>query len=80
MLGVALDGLDQVGDQVVATLQLRIDVLPGVIDAVALGDHVVVDAGDGADNHNDNNDADDDGNHDVSVSNGRGGTRQLPLV
>ena len=48
--------------------------------AVTLGDHVVVDAGDGADNHNDNNDADDDGNHDVSVSNGRGGMRQLPLV
>jgi len=42
--------------------------------------HVVVDAGDGADNHNDNNDADDDGNHDVSVSKGRGGMRQLPLV
>ena len=52
----------------------------GMIDAVTLGDHVVVDAGDGADNHNDNNDADDDGNHDVSVSNGRGGMRQLPLV
>ena len=80
VLGVALDGLDQVGDQVVATLQLRVDVLPRVVDAVALGDHVVVDAGDGADNRNDNNDADDDGNHDVSVSNGRGGMRQLPLV
>ena len=44
VLGVALDGLDQVGDQVVTALQLRIDVLPGVIDAVTLGDHVVVDA------------------------------------
>ena len=80
MFGVALDGLNQVGDQVVATLQLRVDVLPRVVDAIALGDHVVVDAGDGADNRNDNNDADDDGNHDVSVSNGRGGIRQLPLV
>ena len=80
MFGVALDGLDQVRDQVVAALQLRVDVLPGVIDAIALGDHVVVDAGDGADNHNDNNDTDDDGNHGVSVSNGRGVFRRLPLV
>ena len=80
VFGVALDGLDQVRDQVVAALQLRVDVLPGVINAIALGDHVVVDAGDGADNHNDNNDTDDDGNHGVSVSNGRGVFRRLPLV
>lgn len=80
VFSVALDGLDQVGDQVVAALQLRVDVLPGVINAIALGDHVVVDAGDGADNHNDNNDTDDDGNHGVSVSNGRGVFRRLPLV
>ena len=80
VLGVALDGLDQVGDQVVAALQLRVDVLPGVIDTIALGNHVVVDASDGADDHNDNNDTDDDGKHDVSVSNGSGVLRRPLLV
>ena len=79
VFGVALDGFDQVRDQVVAALQLRVDVLPGIIDAIALGDHVVVDAGDGAGDHNDNNDTDDDGKHDVSVSNGSGVLR-LPLL
>ena len=80
VLGVALDGLDQVRDQVVAALQLRVDVLPSVIDAIALGDHVVVDAGDGTGNHNENNDTDDDGKHDVSVSNGSGVLRRPLLV
>lgn len=60
MSGVALDGFHEVGDEVVPTLQLRIDVLPGVVDAVAQGDEVVVDAGDAHDDGHDDDDADDE--------------------
>ena len=34
--GVALDGLDQVGDQVVPPGQLDVDLPPGLLDEVAL--------------------------------------------
>lgn len=50
--GVALDRLDQVGNEVVAALQLRVDVLPRVVDAVAQRDEVIVNAGDRADCRN----------------------------
>jgi hypothetical protein len=39
--GVALHGLDQVGDQVVAALQLDVDAAPGLVDLVARADEGV---------------------------------------
>src|SRR4029079_6187749 len=39
---VALGGRDEVGDQVVASTQLGVDVRPGVLDQVPLGDEPVV--------------------------------------
>ena len=48
---------DRVGNEVVTALQLRIDVLPRVVNAVAQGDQVVVDAGD---THGECGDDDDD--------------------
>lgn len=67
--GIAFDGFHQVGDKVTSTLQLRVDVLPCVVDAVAQRDHVVVQARNrGADDKNDDDD-DDDRNHGLSISN-----------
>ena len=40
---IALDGLDQVRDQVVPALELDVDPAPGLVDAVAPPDHAVVD-------------------------------------
>ena len=42
--GVALHGLDQVRDQVVALLQLHVDVGEGLVDALPQRDEAVVDA------------------------------------
>ena len=42
--GIALDGLHQVGNEVVPALELRIDGLPGGVALVVLLDDVVVDA------------------------------------
>ena len=41
---VALGGLDEVGDQVVATLQLHVHLREGVLEAVPQPDEGVVDA------------------------------------
>jgi len=38
MGGVPLDRFDEVGDQVEATLQFDVDLLPGLRDQVPLGD------------------------------------------
>ncbi len=54
--GVALDGLDEVRDQVVAPLELDVDLRPGVLDAVPQADEAVV--------GQDDVQADDDGEHD----------------
>ena len=40
--GVALDGLDEVGDEVEAALELDVDLRPGVLDLVAPPDQAVV--------------------------------------
>ena len=44
VLHVALGGLDQVRDQVVATLQLHVDLRERILVAVARGDETIVDA------------------------------------
>ena len=41
--GVALDGLDQVGDEIVAALELDVDAAPGFVDPVAAPDDRVPD-------------------------------------
>ena len=56
--GVALDGLDEVGDQVEAALELNVDLRPGVLDLVAPADQAVV-GGDEVDRQQDH-----DGDHD----------------
>ena len=58
-LHVALDRLDQVGDQVVPPLELHVDLAPGVVDLVA-PPHESVERGPQAQRHND----DDDDHHD----------------
>jgi hypothetical protein len=65
MGGVALHGLDQVGDQILALLQLDIDVGEGVVGALPQGDEAVVSTDhhhhqDGGDDQND-----DEGDHGV---------------
>ncbi len=54
VLGVALDGLDQVGNEVVAAAELDVDLGPGVVAAVPQGDQTVVHAdGHEGDGHDD---------------------------
>src|SRR5690606_31932754 len=61
--GVALDGLDQVGDEVVAARQLDVDLGPGVLDAVPQRDQAVVADDDVQREQNDEGDDDDDDEH-----------------
>jgi hypothetical protein len=42
VLGVALDGLDQVRDQIVALLELHVDIGKGLADALAERDQAVI--------------------------------------
>src|SRR5450756_1069437 len=56
---VVLDGLDEVGDEVVPTLELHVDLAPGVVDLVAPAHQAVVDAGE--------DDPQDDEDHDLSL-------------
>ncbi len=44
MSGIALDGFNKVGDQVVAALELNVDLLPGVLDLVTQSDQAVLQA------------------------------------
>ena len=39
---VLVDGLDEVGNQIVTTLQLHVDIAPGVIDPIAAANKAVV--------------------------------------
>ena len=58
---VALDGLDEVGDEVVAALKLRLDGLPGVVALVCGANDAVADGNPG---EGEKSDDDDDQNHD----------------
>jgi hypothetical protein len=62
VLHVALGGLDEVGDEIVAALELDVDLGEGVFEAIAEGDEGVVDAGDPerGDEKNGEDDAEDD--------------------
>src|SRR5699024_8766947 len=64
--GETADGLDEVGDEVVATVQLDVDLAPGLLDEVAALDEAVVraDAPDDGDQSDDNDDGE-DGEDDV---------------
>ncbi len=66
MGGVALHGLNQIGDQVVALLQLDVDVGEGLVGALPQAHEAVV----GAHHDQGENDGDDNGNeqarHDAS--------------
>ena len=68
VFGVALDRLDQICNQIAAALELRVDVLPSVIDAIAQRNEVIVDANYRANDSDDDDDANDDRNHECSVS------------
>src|SRR4029450_5200245 len=61
------DRLDQVGDEVVAPLQLHVDLRPGVLDPVALGDQAVVEAQPGEDDDADEEHGDDQPDHDGAM-------------
>ena len=54
MRRVTLDGLDQVGDEVVALLELHVDVGKGLTDPLPQGDEAVVNRGNPKREHNDN--------------------------
>ena len=79
VLGVALDRFDQICDQVAAALELRVDVLPSVIDAIAQRNEVIVDADYRANDSDDDDDANDDRNHECSVSVMRHGEKHTIL-
>ena len=63
MGGVSLDRLDQVRDEVVATLELDVDPAPGLVDAVAAGDDPVA-LGDVIEDRQQDQDYDDDDDDD----------------
>ena len=69
VLHVALGGLDEVGDEIVAALELDVDLGEGVFEAIAEGDEGVVDAGDPerGDEKNGEDDAEDDKDEHGSV-------------
>src|SRR5690606_17678929 len=54
VFGVALDGLDQVGDEIVATLQLDVDLAPRLLHEVAQANQAVVLSNGPEDNDNQN--------------------------
>src|SRR6185503_4652053 len=58
--GVSLDGLDEVGDEVPAPLQLDVDVRPSFTHALAHRDQAVVEADDKYDDERDDNERDQD--------------------
>ena len=63
MGGVAFDGLDQVGDEVVPALELRVNGLPGGVALVVLLDDAVVDAHPDEEQDYDQGDNNDSDNH-----------------
>jgi len=62
---IALHGLDQVGDQVVASLELHVDAAPRLVDPIAAADHAVADEDVDQPREDDQRDYDDD--HDSHV-------------
>ena len=72
---VALDGLDEVADQVVPAGQLDVDLAPGLLHQVAQLDQAVVGHDRPADDHDQDDDEDDDGNHGCSRARTGGLTR-----
>jgi len=60
---VVLDGLDEVGDEVVPALELHVDLAPGVVDLVAPAHQAVVDAGEDDPQDDEDHDDDDDRDH-----------------
>ena len=58
LLGVALHGLDQIGNEVVALLQLHVDIGEGLVGVLPQRDEAVVDA-DHQHRQNDDDDEDD---------------------
>ncbi len=72
MFHVALGGLDEIGDEVVAALELHVDLRVGVFETVAQGDEGVVDAGDpeAEDDHDDEQNAEDYESWDHDDANG----------
>jgi len=70
----ALDGLDEVGDQVVPPLGLDVDLAPGLLRAVAQPDEAVVHADEPHDDQGDDDEQDDqrdvDGCHVGSLQSG----------
>ena len=69
--GVALDGFDEVRDEIEPALQLDVDLRPGVVDLVAAPDQAVVGADEDGHDHQDDHDDDDDAPH-VATSLGVG--------
>jgi hypothetical protein len=59
VLDVALGGLDQVGNQVVAALQLHVDLREGVLEAIAHRHQAVVDRDRPEHDHNDDDEEND---------------------
>jgi deoxycytidine triphosphate deaminase len=62
VLHVALGRFDEVGDEIVATFELDVDLGEGVFETVSQGDEGVVDAGDpeAEDDHDEEQNAEDD--------------------
>ena len=60
---VALDGFDEVGNQVVAALELHVDLRPGVVDEVAQVDETVVDGDEPEDEGDENTKENENGGH-----------------
>ena len=65
---VVLDGLDQVGDEVVAALELHVDLAPGVVHLVAALHQAVVHARQNGHDHDHDDDEDDDGDQPTLLS------------
>ncbi len=60
VLRVALDGFDQIADQIMASLELHLDVGPCRLRAIAQPDEAVVDAGEHEDHHDDDTECDEE--------------------
>ena len=71
MLHVALGDLDEVGDEIVAALELDVDLGECVLEAVAQGDEGIVDAGDPQ--AEDDNEGEQDAKNDEDGCHGRMG-------
>ena len=64
MAHVAFDGFDEVGDEIVAALELHVDLRPGVVDDVAQAHEAVVDRDEPEHQRGQNGEEDEQGHHD----------------